>query len=213
MKLCVIGLGSFGSEVAIQLAEKGIEVLAVDKDEIKVNEIRNKVTQAVKMDIRDEEALKNIGVDEMDTVIISIGKNFEYALLLTRIIKHQLKVANVITRTTDQTKKEILELIGADKVILPEKEAAIVLAQEITAPFPHSICLDDDFSIIDIHAPEEFIGKKIEDINFEKNYHCKCIAIERNEKIIQAEKDVQIQEDDLLYLAGKNKYLKSVFNL
>lgn len=213
MKIAVIGLGSFGSEVASQLTEKGIDVMALDKDEAKVNEIRNKVTQAICMDLKDEEALRNIGIDEMDTVIISIGKNFEYAVLLTRIIKNQLKIKHVITRTTDQIKKEIIELVGADQVILPEKEAATLLAQELTSPFPHSICLNEDFSIIDIKAPDEFVGKKIEEINFEKNYHCKCIAIKRQEKILQAEKDEIIQENDVLYLAGKNKNLKSVFNL
>lgn len=213
MKIAVIGLGSFGSEIASQLAEKGIDVLALDKDEAKINEIRNKVTQAICMDLKDAEALRNIGIDEMNTVIISIGKNFEYAVLLTRIIKNQLKIKNVITRTTDQIKKEVLELIGADQVILPEKEAATILAQELTSPFPHSICLNEDFSIIDIAAPAEFIGKKIEDINFEKNYHCKCIAIKRKDTILQAEKEEVIKEGDVLYLAGKNKNLKGVFNL
>lgn len=213
MKIAVIGLGSFGAEVAAQLTERGVGVLAVDKNEIRINEIRNHVTQAICMDLKDEESLRNIGIDDMDTVIISLGKNFDYAIILTRIIKHELKVHRVITRTTDQTKKEILELIGADHVILPEKDAALALAKQITSPFLHSICLDEEFSIVDIKAPEKLIGLKIEEINFEKKYHCKCIAIERNNKIIQAEKDEVVKIGDTLYLAGKNKELKHLFDI
>ena len=213
MKLCVIGLGSFGHEIAAMLANKGVEVLALDKDPLKVNAIKDKVTQAICIDIDNEEALKTVGVDEMDTAIVCLGKNFEDAVLLTRLIKETLKVARVITRTTDFSRKEILELIGADDVILPEKEAAHILANKILSKFPNQIQLSNEYSIINITIPEDFIGKSLEQINFPDEYKINCIAILRGEKVLPPKVNRTLQEEDILYLSGKNKNLAELLKL
>jgi trk system potassium uptake protein len=213
MKLCVIGLSSFGHEVASTLASKGIEVLALDKDKLKVEALRDKVTQAICIDIDSEEALKTVGVDEMDTVIICLGKNFEDAVLLTRLIKEELKVPRVITRTSDTERQEILELVGADDVLLPEKEAAKILANKILSKFPNQIPLTDEFSIISISIPEDLIEKNIESINFPDSYKVNCIGIMRGEKIIPPKNHEILKEDDIIYLSGKNKNLANLLKL
>lgn len=213
MKLCVIGLSPFGHEVAVTLSNKGIEVLALDKDNSRVEAIRDKVTQAICIDIDNEEALKTVGVDEMDTVIICLGKNFEDATLLTRLIKNKLKIPRVITRTSDTAREEILQLVGADDVILPEKEAAKILTQRILSNLPNQIQLGDDFSIIHIITPEEFIGKTLEEINLPEKYELTCIAISRQNKIIHPKSDEPLAEEDILFLSGKNKHLASLLGL
>lgn len=212
MKIGIIGLDAFGYHAAIQLAEKGIDVLVIDKDSNKIEDIRNRVTQAIHVNITNEESLRNIGIEEMDTILISIGDDFEQTAMLTRISKHNLNIRYVIARTNFETKKEILELIGADQVIMPEYESAIYFANQICSPFPHSMCLSEEVSIIDIVAPKEFLNKTAEEIDFENNYSCKLIGIKRNDKI-QMDMDEKIEENDILYIAGKNKHLKNIFEL
>ena len=213
MKLCIIGLSPFGHELAVSLAEQGVEVLALDKDHLKVDIIRDKVTQAICIDIDNEEALKTVGVDEMDTVIICLGKNFEDAILLTRLVKEKLKVPKVITRTSDESRKELLELIGADDVILPEKEAAQILAHRILSKLPNQIPLDENYSVINITVPEEFIGKTVEKINFPERHSVHCLGILRNNNIVLPKDNETLLEEDIIYLAGRNKYLAKLLEL
>ncbi len=211
MKYCVIGIGCFGFQVATLLAENGIEVLVLDKDELKIEAIRDKVTQAITMNIKDESALRAIGIEEMDAVIISMGKNFNDAAILTRIVKHNIKIPMVITRTTDATKKEILELIGADQVILPEHNAAMQLVDNLTAPFPHAVRFADRFSIIHVTAPEQFINKSLQELHIFDVFSIHCIAVKRGEEVFVSKPDLVIQEQDILYLAGDNRYLSAFF--
>jgi len=211
MKYCVIGIGCFGSYVATLLAENGIEVLALDKDELKIEAIRNKVTHAVCINVKDESALRAMGVDDMDTVIISMGKNFSDAAILTRMVKHNLKVPMVITRTTDETKKEILELIGADQVILPEHNAAFQLVDNLVLPFPHAMRIAEQFSIMHCAAPHNFINKTIQELHLADTYNLHCIAVQRGTEIILPKPETIIEEHDILYLAGDNKHLADFF--
>lgn len=212
MKIGILGLDSFGFESAIQLAEKGLEVIAIDKDKIKIEKIHPHVTQAISLNFYNEESLRSIGLEEIDTLLISINENFEDSLLLTRLAKHNLQIKHVIVRSSSNTKKDILKLVGADQVVMPEKEAAIEFADQLASPFTHSTTLSSNFSIIDIRTPEEFVGKNISEINFEDNYQCKLIGIKRGEKVSLGRNET-IEEEDILYLAGKNKHLKDVFNL
>src|SRR5579872_1590898 len=122
MKFCVIGLGRFGFQVATGLSEHGMEVLAIDNNESIVASIRDHVAHAIAMKVTDEAALRSIGVDEMDTVIVAMGENTSESILLTALLKKHLKIPYVITRAINDINEEILKLVGADRVVLPEKE-------------------------------------------------------------------------------------------
>jgi len=125
-KFAVIGLGKFGGTVAQRLAERGAEVIAVDKDEKLVDTFAEVATLAVKLDSTDEEALKTQGIDKVDVAIVSIG-DFEASILTTALLK-RLGVPTVITRATQsvsQIQERILNLVGADKVVLPEMEKSL----------------------------------------------------------------------------------------
>ena len=131
-RFAVIGLGKFGGTVARSLAERGAEVIAVDKDEKLVDTFAEIATLAVKLDSTDEEALKTQGIDKVDVAIVSIG-DFEASILTTALLK-RLGVPTVITKATQsvsQIQERILNLVGADKVVLPEMEMGKRLAQNL----------------------------------------------------------------------------------
>src|SRR5579872_1808098 len=160
MKFCVIGLGRFGYQVATVLAENGMEVLAIDSNESIVASIRDSVAHAIVMEVTDETSLRSIGVDEIDTVIVAMGEDTSESILITALLKKHLKTPYVIARAIDDLHKEILSLVGADRVILPEKEIGIRLADNLSSPFVDLTRLAKNFSVSHIVAPEEFkIGR------------------------------------------------------
>lgn len=205
MKFCVIGIGRFGYEVATTLAENGMEVLAVDSSESLVASIRDKVTQAVCMEVMDEESLLSIGADEMDTVIVAMGENFAQSILITAILKKRLKVKSVVARSISEIHKEILTIIGADLIILPEREVGKRLADRLSLPFMPLIHITEDFSISQIKAPLRYIGKSINASNFFDKYSLRCIGLKFGDDIKTISNNYIIQPDDILVISGSNE--------
>jgi trk system potassium uptake protein TrkA len=213
MKFCVIGLGRFGYQVATVLAENGMEVLAIDSNESIVASIRDSVAHAIVMEVTDETSLRSIGVDEIDTVIVAMGEDTSESILITALLKKHLKTPYVIARAIDDLHKEILSLVGADRVILPEKEIGIRLADNLSSPFVDVTRLTKNFSVINIMAPEEFIGKTIQDLDLFEEYSVYCIGKKEEEKISAIDRDYVIKELDKLIFAGPNKNLEKLAKL
>ena len=213
MKFCVIGLGRFGYQVATVLAENGMEVLAIDNNESIVASIRDSVAHAIVMDVTDEASLRSIGVDEIDTVIVAMGENSTQTILITALLKKHLKTPYVITRAIDDLNKEILSLVGADRVILPEKEIGIRLADNLSSPFVDVTRLAKNFSVTSIVAPEDFIGKTIQELDLFNAYEMYCIGKKEEEKIIPIGPEYVIKELDKLLFAGPNKNLERLAKL
>ena len=132
MKFCVIGLGKFGYSVAVTLAEQGMEVIAIDSDMAIVTNIRDKVTHAICMHVTDEASLKSIGLEHVHTVIISIGDDFAQAVLTTVLCKKKLGMRACHYTNNHRIKKEVLQLIGANQIIMPEQEIGIRLANALS---------------------------------------------------------------------------------
>lgn len=213
MKFCVIGLGRFGYQLAISLAKQGMEVLAIDKDEAIVSSIKDKVTQAVCLDVRDEESLRSIGVEEMDTVIVAMGEDFKQSILITALLKKRLNIPYVIARSTTAIHDDILQLVGANKVVLPERYVGKRLAINLSLPFVELIHITDTFSITQMRAPKDFIGKTIVELNLRKTRKISCIAIKKGDDILLVEPDYVIMENDVLLLAGANKNLAAMVHV
>lgn len=133
MKFCVIGLGRLGYQVAIGLAESGQEVIAIDKDETIIASIADQVTHAICMHVTDEHSLRSVGIDEVDTVIVTMGENLAESILVTALLKKRLNIPTVIARATNEIHRDILKLVGADQVVLPEREVGIRLANSLNA--------------------------------------------------------------------------------
>lgn len=213
MKICVIGLGRFGSQVATALTENGMEVLAIDSNESIVDAIKDTVTQAVCMRVRDEASLKNIGIEEMDAVVVAMGDDFAESVLITALLKKRLKTPHVVARAIDEIHKEILQLTGADEVILPEQEIGLRLASSLSLPFTEISCLSKSFSISQITTPTTFVGKTIASLDFFTNYQSTCIGVKKGDDIQAVDRNYTIEEDDMLLFAGTNKGLGKLARL
>lgn len=213
MKFCVIGVGRFGYHVATTLAENGMDVIAVDSNESIIASIRDKVTQAICMRVVDEESLHSIGIDEIDTVIVAMGENFAQSILITAILKQKLKISNVITRSISKIHQDILQLIGADQVILPEQEVGIRLADNLSLPFKSVIRISSNFSISKLQVPKNFVGKTIKELEIETDHNVKCIARKENDQFIPIEENYIIKLFDILIFSGTNKDLAKLAKL
>lgn len=203
MKVCIIGIGRFGYALAVRLNELGIEVLAIDQDRDAINHVKNHVAHAVSMEIVDEESLRAVGLDEMGTVIVAIGNNFAHSVLITRVLKKKLLVKRVIVRANDIIQKEVLELVGADKVILPEDDAAHILADTLSSPFPFIVRLDEHYAITSMPTPAVYFNAQFGDIDFFSEHHLHCFAYQRGGKLHSTEDGTILHEGDRLFVAGR----------
>ncbi len=213
MKFCIIGLGRLGYQVAISLAENGMEVMAVDSNESIVASIRDSVTQAICMRVTDEASMRSIGIDEMDIVIVAMGENFAQSILITALLKKKLEIPKVIARAINDIHKDILKLVGADEIILPEKMVGIRLADRLSLPFMELIRLSKDYSISQVKAPKAVVGSTIVDASFFENYKVRCIGIKEDDVIEPIMPDYVIQEDDMLIFSGKTDALEKIAKL
>lgn len=206
MKFGVIGLGRFGFSVATTLADNGMEVLGIDSNEAIVSSIRDLITQAVWLNVENEVTLRSIGMEEMDTVIVALGENFAGSILITALLKKKLNIPVVITRAINEIHKEILLLIGADHVVLPEQEIGTRLADNLSLPFPVLTRITKNFSISQTRAPERVVGKTIKKAGLEML----CLGLRQADSITQVDKEYVIQPEDILILAGSNDALKGL---
>ena len=206
----VLGLGSFGKSVARSFMELGIEVLAVDRNKIIVNEIASEVTYAVQMDVTNEDALKSIGVEKMDGVIVAIGENLEASVMATLLVK-ELGVPYVVAKAETEMQKKILEKIGADKVVFPEKEMGVRLAKNIAGNFLDVFDLSSKDSMVELKGKEEWIGKSIRELDFRNRYHLNIVAFRRDGKLDSfPDPDDVLQRDDIIITVGKNEDLSRI---
>jgi len=204
MKFCIIGLGIFGKKIAEKLFQHGAQVLAIDSDEHEIAAIQNNVTQAICTEIVDKSSLEAIGIEEIDIVVIAIGENIAQSILIAAIIKKWFQHVKVIARAASQTQKEILELLKVDQVVLPEDETATELADVLSSPFMNLARLSNTFSIGLINISEQFIGKKIQELDLFKKYKINCIAVQREKEFISINSNYVILDYDELVVAGKD---------
>lgn len=179
----VIGMGRFGTSVAERLYELGNEVLAIDTNPDKVQRMESKVTCAVVADVRDEEVLRSLGARSCDCAVVAIGSDLATCIIATLNLK-DLGVPQVICKATDELRKKALEKVGADRVVIPERETGIKLAQAITSSsILDFIELSKDCGIAEIPTPESWFGKTLRELNIRAKYGVNIIAIRHDGKI------------------------------
>lgn len=213
MSFCVIGIGRFGYHVATTLSGHKKDVLAIDSNESIVASLRDKVTQAVCMRVTDEESLRSVGVEDIDTVIVAMGENFAQSILITALLKQKLRVTSVIARAISDVHKDILHLIGADHVVLPEQEMGVRLADKLSLTYSSFIRITEHFSVSHLQAPDKFVDKTINEINLYDTYNVVCVGKKVDENIVKVDADEKITEGDILVLAGLNKHLERIAQL
>jgi len=213
-QFAVIGIGRFGGSLIEELSRMGYEVLAIDVDEDRVNEAVDIATHAVQADAMDEATLKALGLRNFDVVIVSIGDNIQ-ANILTTIILKELGVKKVVAKAQNALHGKVLEKIGADIVIYPERDMAIKLARSLVSHnFLEQINLSSTYSIIELFAPRIFIGKSLSEIGLRKKMHVTILALRRGENIIVAPgPDEIISRGDIVVVLGGNDDLEEINNL
>lgn len=210
-KFAVIGLGQFGRAICKKLSEKGAEVIAIDIDEDRVDEIKDNVSYAVQLDSTDKGALESQNIGDMDAVIVSIGHNFE-AMLLTTVKLLEMGVKRLVARTQGETQRKILEKMGVTEILSPEEEVGINIAERLMNP-SMLMCmpLPDNYEIVEITAPKSIIGRSIKDLGLVAKYRLNLVTlIESNddkELHIKGviEDDEIIQSNYVLVVFGKTK--------
>lgn len=204
----IIGLGRFGSSIAKTIYELGHDVLAIDKDEEKVQEISDYVTHAVQMDSTDESILKTLGVTNFDVAVVTIGSNLQDSVMATLILK-ELGVKYIIAKANNELHAKVLTKIGADKVVLPERDMGIRVAHNlVSSNILDYIELSEEYSILEIEAIKEWFNKSLKEIEIRKKHGINVVAIKRGEKVnISPSAEDIIKENDVLVALGSAKDL------
>lgn len=210
----VIGLGRFGTSVAKTLYALGHDVLAIDQDENLVQEISDSVTHAVQMDAMDENALRTLGVRNFDVAVITIGGNMQASVMVTLIVK-ELGVKYIICKGQSELHAKVLYKIGADRVILPEKDMGVRVAHNlVSSNILDYIELSPDYSIIEIEAPKEWYNRSLRDLNVRANHGINVMAIKRNDEInVSPNADDMIETGDIVVAIGSTEDLTKLENI
>ena len=215
----VIGLGRFGSAMATTLAELGHDVIGIDGDEARVQQLADVVTHAIQLDATDEKALRAAGIQDVDVAVVSIGEHLEASLLVVMQLR-ELGVKTIVAKAVTPIHGRILEKLGVSRVIFPEREMAIRVAHSLVMPNAMDyIELSRDFSIIEIPAPDAFVGRTLKQLELRPRYGLTLIAVKRKGgqgrvvTNIAPSADEKILHGDVLALLGGNDRLNQLDQL
>ena len=211
-QVCVIGLGRFGATVARELYQAGHDVLAIDIDEAKIQDMLGHVTYAVRADASSETVLKELDVADFDVAVVALGNdNIQASILVTSLLK-SLGLSFIIARAADELHGDILERIGADKVVHPEMESARRAAHVgFDSGVVDYMPIVSNFGITKVHPPEEMLRHTLEEVGFggsRDKYNISVVAIRRGRSyIMNPAKDEEIKPGDVLIVAGSSEHV------
>ncbi|MDA8870166.1 TrkA family potassium uptake protein [Rhizobiaceae bacterium] len=206
--VAVIGLGTFGGTVATDLASFGHHVIGIDVSERRVNEFADELAQAVIADARDERALRDVGVDKCETVVIAMGEDLE-ANLLGAANARAIGVKRVWSKSRSRAHRRILTAIGIDHIVNPERDMGHRVAQTIHNPFVTDYMQTPaGQSVVSLSAPERIAGKAVSAIRLEERYAIHCLGLLRGEKVLAPHTDPTISVGDVLLLLGARSDLQ-----
>lgn len=211
----VIGLGRFGTSVALKLQELGNEVLVMDDKAETVQQIADRVTHAVVGDAQDESVLRSLGVDQFDCAIVAIGGDLAACIMITLSLK-ELGVPYVICKAPNEQQKRALEKVGADRVVIPEREMAVKLAQNlVSASVLDYMQLSKDCGIAEIRVPKSWVGKTLRELDVRVKYQVTVAALRSaaGDIAVMIAPDYKLKADDELVVVGRNDDLTMVQKL
>ena len=210
----VIGLGKFGAEAAKRLYELGCEVLAMDRNSDLVQPVSNHVTHAVVGDARDKDVLRALGVKDLECAIVAIGDSLADSVLATMNLK-ELGVPYIVCKAADETHEQVLLKLGADRVVIPEKENAARLARSLSSPnVLEYIELSEEYGIIEVPVPKRWLDKSLKELNVRAKLGVNILAVERGGVInVSPAADYKLLEGDVLVVLGSTEALGAVQKL
>ena len=207
--ILLVGLGRFGRNVAEKLNELHHQVMAIDKDEERVNEVLPIVTDAQIGDAASETFLRTLGIDNYDVCFVAIGEDFQSSLEITSLLK-ELGAKKVVSRASSEVHRKFLLRNGADEVVYPEGQlAAWTAIRHTTDHVLDYIELDSEYAIYDIHVPAEWDGKTVGELDIRKKYNLNILAVRENGKPSTAvASDTMLQQNQTILVLGKWKEIQ-----
>ena len=205
----VIGLGTFGRTIATELFGFGNHVLGIDNDESRVDDAVDELSEAVIADSRDEEALREAGVDQYDVAVVAIGEDLESNVLCTMNVK-LLGVKQVWVKALNRTHHRILTKLGADRVIHPEQEIGRHVAQMLHNPLVRDyLSLGNGCYIVDLSVPEKFNGKPLSKLKLAEHENLRCLGLMRGSEFIENDdSEITLEAEDKLLVLGRRDELR-----
>jgi trk system potassium uptake protein TrkA len=211
--VAVIGLSSFGYYLCRFLSDITSEVLAIDVNEDRVNQVKSFVKKAVVADAKNKETLANLGLKEFDVVIVSVGENIEASILISLYL-NELGVKEVLAKAVTEDHAKILHIIGAETIVFPERDMAKRVANTFYSPnLLDYIALMDDYSIVELAPPRKWIGKTLAELQIRKQYHVQVAMVKEivpDNVILIPGGDYVVKDSDILIVIGQNEDLNNI---
>ncbi len=213
-QFAVIGLGTFGFNLAMELAKQGHQVLAIDANKDIVDNIKDFVSEAVIVDAMDKLSLSELIHHGFEAVILGMGEKYMEATVITIVHLKNMGVKNIIVKSMNELRGHVYLSVGATEIIYPEKETAVRLARKLTIPaLIDQISLSPEFGIMELTIPDSFIGKKLRDLRYKEKYNVAIIAIKdvlRDSMILTPEPSHQLLPDSVLIIIGLHKDIEKI---
>ncbi len=225
MLVSVIGLGNFGAKVATKLADKGIEVIAIDSNSELVEKIKDLVTHAITVDVTDEKALRAVNISDIDVAIVAIGDNIQMSIMAVAMLR-KLGVGRIIARATNQLHENVLIEIGASEIVKVEEQMGNIIASKIVAPYIiQQYSFASGFSLVQLKLGKKFHKKTIAETQIKTNYSLNIVALEKKVPYVAQDGKssfrVEINEaplpmdeihaDDIIAIVGSDKNFDRLF--
>ena len=212
-RFAVIGLGKFGFHAAKALFEDGNEVVAIDMDKGRVQAIASYSTEAVVLNATDKDALKSLGLENMDGVIVSTGTKIGTSILICLYLQ-EIGVKKVLAKALDEDHAKILKRVGATEIIHPERDMALRVSSTLSRPnILDFIPLADEFDLVQVGPPREFVGKSLKQLNLRAKYNVHVIAIKElvpENFLLVPPASFVIKDSDILIMLGKSENIKRI---
>ncbi len=209
-QFAVIGLGQFGTALALKLSELGKDVLVIDKNEHKVNEISSKVTHAIVADAEDENVMRSVGISNFDVVCVCIATDMEANILITLMSK-EMGVPYVVSKASSERHKHVLEKIGADMVVFPEDNMGKKLASQLINPFITDVTdVSETYKIVELQSPKSWVGLPLSKLDLRTKFGMSVIVIKRKGVAINPDAETIISEDDYIVIGGDNHAIEKL---
>ena len=209
--ILLIGLGRFGRHIAIKLDELNHQVMALDKNESRVEAVLPYVRSAQIGDASNEDFIRSLGTRNLDGVVVAASDNMEASIMATLVCK-EIGVPYVMAKAKNELHATVLEKIGADSVIFPEKEMGMRVARNLmSANFTDWISLSPDYSLVETEVPEKWVGRTLLELDVRKSYDVIVVGIKMGDKVeVNPDPKEQLKEGNVLILIGSNQALEAI---
>lgn len=207
----VFGLGRYGIAVARELVNNGAEVIAVDTDERIVNAAADELPICKCADITDPEVIRQLGISNVDVVIIAMANNLEASVMAVTLCK-EIGVKTVIAKSANEMHQKILKRVGADKVVFPENESGIRLAKNLlSSGFVDMVSLAKNVSMIELDVKTEWVGKNLIELNLRKKYSINVVAVRKGDMVsVDIDPHAPLQTDDKLIVIANTERISKL---